>query len=214
MAIASAVKHPEASNPARPDGRRRYAAMPMAGVWRTGGRVTCALVTTGLLVTAWGALTPVNRARAALARVSVAGGRPGGATVQGAVAAATRMHVTVTLRPRDPGALAAYAQAVSTPGSALYRQYLTPPQFARRFGATRDQVVAVRDALRTRGLGPDRSAAGGCRCPSQRLPESSSRALGVGLQRLALPGAGPPSPPAPRPSSCRRRRRDPVDAWG
>ncbi|MGH2929332.1 MAG: protease pro-enzyme activation domain-containing protein, partial [Solirubrobacteraceae bacterium] len=73
---------------------------------------------------------------------------------------ATTMHVTVTLRPRDPVALAAYAAAVSTPGSPKFRRYLTPAQFARRFGATRRELAVVRESLRSRGLAPGAASAG------------------------------------------------------
>ena len=86
------------------------------------------------------ALMPVAVARAATVRVGHAPMRPAGARFVGSVPAAVPMHITVTLRPRDPAALAAYARAVSSPGSASYRRYLTPAQFARRFGATAAQV--------------------------------------------------------------------------
>ena len=59
-----------------------------------------------------------------------------GARVIGALAASTPIHVTIALKPRDSAALAAFAAAVSTPGSSVYRDYLTPAQFAQRFGAS------------------------------------------------------------------------------
>ena len=88
--------------------------------------------------------------------------------ISGAVTAAARaasrsrtLHVTVTLRPRDPARLSAYAQAVSTPGSPDFGDYLTPRQFATRFGARAAQIAAVRRSLRAVGLTPGRTSAGG-----------------------------------------------------
>ena len=76
------------------------------------------------------------------------------------VADASRLHLTVALKPRDPSGLAAYAQAVSTPGSGSYRQYLTPGQFGRRFGATPAAVGRVRAAFARQGLRLGSVAAG------------------------------------------------------
>jgi hypothetical protein len=74
---------------------------------------------------------------------------------------ARNLHVTVTLGPRDPGRLAAYARAVSTPGSPDDRRYLTPRQFGARFGATASRIAQVSAALRAEGLDPGRVSAGG-----------------------------------------------------
>lgn len=71
------------------------------------------------------------------------------------------VHIAVALRSRNPAALAAYVRAVSTPGSPEYRLYLTPAEFARRFGATAGQVAAVRGALSQRGLRSGALSAGG-----------------------------------------------------
>ena len=85
-------------------------------------------------------------------RVGHAPATPAGATFVGMVPAAQQLHVTVALRPRDPSALAAYARAVSTPGSADYRRYLTPAQFAQRFGATTAEI-SCRAAIAARATG-------------------------------------------------------------
>ena len=102
-------------------------------------------------------------------------------------AAARAEHVTVALRPHDPAALAAYAQAVSTPGSPDYRDYLTPRQFARRFGAGRPQVDRVRAALRARGLAPGRPSAGGLSLSLTATPAQlrAAHVAGAGLPRSA-----------------------------
>jgi hypothetical protein len=112
--------------------------------------------------------------------IAIAVGGGGGAAAAAAVPPARQasrsdaQHVTVTLRPRDPARLAAYAQAVSTPGSPDYGDYLTPHQFGARFGARAVRIAAVRRALRAAGLDPGRVSAGGL---SIRLTATAS-ALG------------------------------------
>jgi subtilase family serine protease len=61
-------------------------------------------------------------------------------------------HATIALAPRNAAALAAYAQAVATPGSVDYHHYLTPQQFVRRFGPSDSDVTRVRRVLRARGI--------------------------------------------------------------
>lgn len=99
-----------------------------------------------------------------------------------------RLQMTVTLRPRDPVALRAYAAAVATPGSAVYRRYLTPAQFAARFGATPARIALVRRWLRSRGLRAGPTSTGGLSIPVSATVGRLQRALGISLQRLALPG--------------------------
>jgi subtilase family serine protease len=102
--------------------------------------------------------------------------------------AATPLHVTVTLRPRDPAALAGYAQAVSTPGSSAYLHYLTPAQFARRFGPTPVQIARVRRSLRAHGLDPGPTAAGGLSIPLRATAGRLEHGLSVSLHTRSLPG--------------------------
>jgi subtilase family serine protease len=149
----------------------------MAGS-RTARRLACAFVLA--------ALVPVAAARAAAVRVGQAPAVPAGATFVGMVPAATRLHVTVALRPRDPSALAAYARAVSTPGSASYRRYLTPSQFARRFGATPAQIGATRRSLLAQGLSPGGVSRGSLSISVVASAARLERAFSVSLTRLAL----------------------------
>ncbi|HEY5317365.1 MAG TPA: protease pro-enzyme activation domain-containing protein, partial [Solirubrobacteraceae bacterium] len=81
-------------------------------------------------------------------RIGAAPRTPAGAKVVGSVSGGTKINVTVVLNSQDPAGLAAYATDVATPGSSVYHQYLTVPQFAQRFGATTAQVRAVKSALR------------------------------------------------------------------
>jgi hypothetical protein len=102
---------------------------------------------------------PAGAVRPGAVRLGTAPALPPGARIVASLAAATPMHVTVTLRPRDPAALLAFATGVSTPGSPLYRAYVTPAEFAQRFGATPGQMRAVETSLRAHGLRPGRPSA-------------------------------------------------------
>jgi subtilase family serine protease len=75
------------------------------------------------------------------------------------------VHATVALAPRDPAALAAYASAVTTPGSPFYHRYLTVAQFVRRFGPGAGKIAKVRIALAAQGLTPGRVSANGLTLP-------------------------------------------------
>ncbi|MGH2857011.1 MAG: protease pro-enzyme activation domain-containing protein [Solirubrobacteraceae bacterium] len=126
--------------------------------------------------------------RALLVRIGPAPAAEAPMIARRALDPATTLRVTLTLRPRNPAALAAYAAAVSTPGSSDYRRYLTPAQFARRFGATQRQIATVRETLRARGLAPGPASAGGLSIPVTATAARLERALSVSLSRLRLPG--------------------------
>ena len=81
-----------------------------------------------------------------------------------AAAATTRaatVRVTLALAPRNASALAAYATAVTTPGSPLYHHYLTVAQFARRFGARPSAIAKVRAAVEAHGMTAGAATANG-----------------------------------------------------
>jgi subtilase family serine protease len=73
------------------------------------------------------------------------------AQATGAVIGATRLTIQVWLRP-DTSAARQYATAVSTPGSRLFRQFLSPDAFTARFGPTRAAVRKVESWLRGQGF--------------------------------------------------------------
>jgi len=104
-------------------------------------------VLAGAALAAAGGSTPRGRVR-----VGATAPLPAGARVTGTTPSSTPLRLTVALEPQDPAALSTYATDVSTPGSALFRHYLTVPQFADRFGATRAHILAVESALRAAGL--------------------------------------------------------------
>ncbi|MCL4434569.1 MAG: protease pro-enzyme activation domain-containing protein [Actinobacteria bacterium] len=77
---------------------------------------------------------------------------PRGAVSIGPAPAGQTVRVDIALKPRNPAALATFASEVSTPGSAIFHQYLKPGQFRRIFGATSAGVRAVRDVLSRIGV--------------------------------------------------------------
>ena len=124
---------------------------------------------------------------AAAVRVGSAPAVPADAHTVGVPAASTPMRVTVTLQSRDPAGLAAFASEVSTPGSPLYRDYITPAEFAQRFGATPGAVQAVESSLQAHGLVPGRVSANSLSIPVTATAAALSQAFSTSFARVALP---------------------------
>ena len=82
-----------------------------------------ALISACALAAALGVASP---SAAATIRFGSAPAVPPSAHIAGALPDTTTVHVTVTLQSQDPAGLAAFADAVSTPGSPEYRDYITP----------------------------------------------------------------------------------------
>lgn len=60
--------------------------------------------------------------------------------------------MTIVLRLTDPQGLAALVSAQSDPASPLYRRWLSPAEFAERFGAPAETYARVVDWLRSEGF--------------------------------------------------------------
>ena len=58
-----------------------------------------------------------------------------GAKVLGRALPSSALQLEIYLQPYDPSALGALAEAVSSPGDAVYHHFLSVPGFAERFGA-------------------------------------------------------------------------------
>jgi subtilase family serine protease len=112
---------------------------------------------------------------------------PAAARLLGALPVSTPLKVAVALAPRDPAGLAAFAGAVSTPGSALYRDYITPGQFAQRFGPTPAQIASVRASLRAHGLTPGAVSANGLAMPVTATAGALGHALSISFSRVLAP---------------------------
>lgn len=99
--------------------------------------------------------TPAAGAAARDGRDALQGTRPQWATQQadrGSTPGSDRVDARVFLAGRDAKGLAAYAAAVSDPASPSYGKYLDADHAQARFGATREQISAVRQWLTGAGL--------------------------------------------------------------
>jgi subtilase family serine protease len=96
--------------------------------------------------------------------------------------------VTVVLKGRDPTGLTTFSQDVSTPGTSVYHDYLTPPEFADRFGATSAQLQTVEANLRAHGLTPGPVSANRLSIPLTGTAAQVGRAFSVSFRRMLLPG--------------------------
>jgi subtilase family serine protease len=113
---------------------------------------------------------------------------PAGASALGALAPTTPIDTTVVLKPRDPAALEAYATAASTPGSGLYRHYLSVSEFRQRFAPPDSQISAVKSSLRAHGLAPGDVSANGLAIPVHSDAGLLGRAFALSLRRFKLHG--------------------------
>ncbi len=70
----------------------------------------------------------------------------------GAVSRSSVVRFDLVLRMRDPAGALALLRAVSTPGSASYRHYLTASQWEARFSPTASEVAQASAWLRSQGF--------------------------------------------------------------
>ena len=110
-------------------------------------------------------------------------------------------------------------------GSPEFRQYLTVPQFAARFGATADALSAVESALVANGLTVGDVPANHLTIPASGTAAQIEQAFSVSMQQVKLvvrpndvrqrPGAGTARRRRPvRPGDRRSRRSQPAAAGG
>src|SRR5690348_4694423 len=151
------------------------------------------------------ALAASVTAGAALAAspASAAGPLAGAARV-GAVSPAQQLQLVFPLKA-DDGGLAAFARAVSTPGSSLYAQYESVPRLAQRFGATpatRARVLAYLRAHGGRGATIDPTGmlaeATFNAVTAERLFQTQLARFAAHGARFVAPAANPSIPPALR----------------
>jgi subtilase family serine protease len=111
--------------------------------------VAAALVAAGLGVAPSASAAPAGREPVAAAGPQVTRG----AADRGATAKSAPQALRVYLAPNGgEDALKAAVDAVSTPGSPAYGQYLTPDQFRAKYAPTPATIKAVKQWLRSEGL--------------------------------------------------------------
>ena len=111
---------------------------------------------------------------------------PAGTAVLGPAAPAATVTVEVSLKPRDPAALAAFAQDVSTPGSPRYHHYLPAGHLAEAFGPTAATLQATRAWLGSSGLSVGPTSADGLTVPVTGTTSQVESAFAVPLERARL----------------------------
>src|SRR5450755_3517501 len=119
-------------------------------------------------------------------RVGTTAPLPRDARVTGSASATTVLHMTVALEPQDAAGLASFATAVSTPGSASFRDYLSVSQFAARFGATAAHIAAVRAALLAEGLNVGAVTANNLTIPITGTAAQVQQAFSLSLSQVKL----------------------------
>jgi subtilase family serine protease len=124
----------------------------------SGGTIRRRVVVSGVaaVALAFMGLTSASGATAAASRTAIADTLPSWATPSAGVAAPAVTNGTLSARiylaGQNPAGLTAYATAVSTPGSALYRHYLTPAEVQTLYGPTTSQIAAIESWVRSAGL--------------------------------------------------------------
>ncbi len=113
-----------------------------------------ALIAGAASALAVGVMTSSAAAQPSNARASIPGTHPSWATASARMSSVNSGTVTarVYLAGQDSAGLAAFATAVSTPGNALYRHYLTAAQVKAQYGPSQAQVSAVKSWLTGAGL--------------------------------------------------------------
>ena len=113
---------------------------------------------------------------------------PAGAAPVSALPGATPLRVDVVLQPRDPRGLAAYATAVSTPGSGTFRHFLRESQFVSRFGPAPAAIASVDAALTAAGLHPGPVSANHLSIPIRATAARISTAFATGFTQYRVSG--------------------------
>ncbi|MEW1825393.1 S53 family peptidase [Streptomyces sp. NPDC088196] len=99
----------------------------------------------------------------------------------GAVSAAKRISVAISLTPRNDKSLDTFVANVSNPRSSSYGHYLTKAQFAARFGRTDAEVKQVKDFLRAQGLTVGKVHAGNLLVDASGTAAQLEKAFGTKL---------------------------------
>jgi Pro-kumamolisin, activation domain len=144
-----------------------------------------------VLVVLVGLTGPASAATPAGATVTLRGERPSlpaGVTRLGAEPGSRTVHLTVGLAGRDPAGLAAELAAVSTPGSPVYRHYLTSAEYAAAYGPSAAEVQQVSTTLRAEGLQVGVPTPGSTLLPVSGSAGTVSAAFRTPLESVLLPG--------------------------
>src|ERR1035441_3560115 len=154
-----------------------------------GSRGTAIKISRGALASAallaFGAATA--SASTALIKVGSTPVIPHGARVVGSLPSTSKLDLTIALQPQNPAGLQALATEVSTPGTPMFRHYLSVSQFAQQFGATPLQIAAVESTLRAQGLSVGTPTANDLTIPVTGTAAQVQNAFSVSESQVKLP---------------------------
>jgi hypothetical protein len=160
---------------------------------KRGDRRGAALVAVvlGAAALSTGALSPGPAGAAQSGRLALpqaAPHLPNGSTKFGTPPGGQVLHLDVVLAGQNAPGLAQAVAAVSTPGSADYRHYLTSAQFAAQYGPSPAEVAQVSSVLRSEGLTVGTPDPGSTLLPVSGAASVVSAALGTPLESVQAPG--------------------------
>lgn len=158
------------------------------------------LVPVGALVALATAGLMASPASASGSRTALTGTRPGWASTSqkiGAPAAGSSVDLRVYLAPRGGmAAVQAAVAAVTTPGNAQYRHYITPAQYRATYGADASTVSRVSSWLKGAGLKVSALDAGGRYLAATGTVSAAQKAFGVSLALYKHDGRSEMAPTA------------------
>jgi subtilase family serine protease len=105
-----------------------------------------------------------------------------------AVARSSRVDFALVLKLRDAAGAQALVRAVSTPGSASYRHYLTAAQWESRFSPAASEVATARAWLASEGLRVGATSADRITISASGTAAQVEKAFGTGLANYKLNG--------------------------
>jgi subtilase family serine protease len=157
----------------------------------TSVRSWAALASVGLAVSAATVASGVPASASTSARTTLAGSfTPASerAKPAGHVAAGSQVSFDLSLSLRDAAGAQALATAVSTPGSAQYRHYLTDAQWNARFAPSQAAVTAAENWLRSQGFKIGKVPADRLVIPATGTAAQVSSAFGTTLGEYVVKG--------------------------
>jgi kumamolisin len=125
------------------------------------------------------ALSPSASAGTSVAVESDAGAPHATSKLIGRTEAGRRMTIVLTLPSRDPAGAEEFVRRVGQPGDSLYHHYLTPDQYAARFGADKADYTALVAWARAHGLTPGETYTARTVLPLSGTVGAVEAALGV-----------------------------------
>lgn len=112
-----------------------------------------------------------------MVRVGSAPSLPKGARLIGSAGPTEQLRLDVVLKTSQSASLAAFDQAVSTPGSSQYHRFLSAAAFAATYDPPQATVAAVDSALRSAGLSPGQASANRLMIPVTATASQASAAF-------------------------------------